>query len=271
MMISVAALQFPLGGEIKLEDRLHLIRHRPDFVCLPEYFFVRPSDEQYSDGNDRIEHQLAMLSQLSRELSCVVVGGTMAHPVDGGYANIASIFNRGELIGSYQKVNPYGREEKRGIVAGTEFKIFEVEGVRAGVLICADALQPESFARMAQIGADVIFVPTVSPYREYDTISEKNSRDTGIFVAGAQKAKAFVVKTCGIGTLFGGRLQGRSGVFAPWGSLQRVPPDEEDRKQLLFEYLDIDEMREFKRMMAREALHKGPDPGVQDVAHITSA
>jgi predicted amidohydrolase len=270
MMISVAALQFPLGGEITLEDRLHLIRHRPDFVCLPEYFFVRPSDQQYADGNDRIERQLAMLTHLSRELSCVVVGGTMAHPVDGGYANVASIFNRGEPIGSYQKVNPYGREEKRGIVAGTEFKIFDIDGVRVGVLICADALQAGSFARMAQMGADVIFVPTVSPYREYDTVFEKDSRDSGIFVTGAQKANAFVVKTCGIGTLFGGRLQGRSGIFAPWGILHRVPPNEEDRKQVLFEYLDIEEIREFKRMMAREALDKGRDPGVAEISQITA-
>jgi predicted amidohydrolase len=255
---------------VSLEDRLHLIRHRPDIICLPEYFFVRPADQEYADGNDRIDQQLAMLTQLSKELSCVVIGGTIAHPVQGGHANIASIFNRGELIGSYQKVNPAGREEKRAIVPGTEFKVFDVDGVRAGVLICADALRTESFAVMAKLGADVIFVPTVSPYRESDTVFEKDRRDTAIFVAGAQKADAFVVKACGIGTLFGGRLQGRSGIFAPWGILQRVPPDEEDRKQILFEYLDIDEIREFKRMMAKEELGKGPVPDFKEISEITA-
>ena len=270
MMISVAALQFPLGGEITLEDRLHLMRHRPDFICLPEYFFLRPEDQQYSDGDDRVDAQLAAEAKLSRDLACAVIGGTIAHPVPGGHANISTIFNRGEQIGSYQKVNPYGREEKRGVIAGTKFKVFEVDGVRAGVLICADVMRIESFARMAALAADVIFVPTVSPYREGDTFYDKDRRDNAIFITGAQKANAFVVKTCAVGTLFGSRLQGRSGIFAPWGTLQRVPPDEEQRKQILFEYLDIAEIREFRRMMSREELDKNPAPGMADISHIAS-
>ncbi|MBI5868394.1 MAG: carbon-nitrogen hydrolase family protein [candidate division Zixibacteria bacterium] len=270
MMISVAALQFPLGGEITLDDRLHLIRHRPDFVCLPEYFFVRPTDQHYADGDGRIGEQIETLARLSRDLSCVVIGGTMAHPIDGGYANIATVFNRGVEIGSYQKMNPYGREETRGIIPGNEFKIFEVEGVRLGVLICADVLQPDSFAGMAEMAADVIVVPTVSPYREGDTVFEKDRRDVSIFVSGAQRAMAFVVKTCGVGTIFGGRLQGRSGIYAPWGILQRVPPNEESKKQILFEYLDIAEIREFRQMMSREALDSPPIPAVPEIAQHAS-
>ncbi len=254
MMISVAALQFPLGGVITLEDRLHLIRRRPDFICLPEYFFVRPTDVNYADGDAFLDQRLLMLAQLSRELSCVVIGGTIPHPVDGGYANIAPMFNRGIQVGSYQKVNPYGREEKRGIIPGTEFKVFDIDGIRVGLLICADVLKPESFESLKRLDADVVFIPTVSPYREYDTVFEKEKRDAGIFVAGAQRTCAYLVKTCGVGTLFGGRLQGRSGIFAPWGILQRVPPDAESKKLILTEYLDIDEVREFKRMMSQSSI-----------------
>lgn len=254
MMITVAALQAPLGGEITLEDKLHLIRRCPDFLCLPEYFFVRPRDTQYADGDPFLETRLAALATLSHELSCAVVGGTLPHPVDGGYANTATVFNRGDVVGSYQKVNPYGREEQRGVIPGSTFRVFEIEGVRVGVLICADVLNGESFNAMNRLGAEVIFVPTVSPHRPSDTVFEKERRDAAIFVAGAQKARSYIVKTCGVGTLFGNPLQGRSGIFAPWGILHRVPPDREDKKLILTGCLDIEEIREFRQMMDPSAL-----------------
>ncbi len=254
MMISVAALQAPLGQGLSLEDKLHLIRHRPDYVCLPEYFYIRPIDQSYDDSTPLIESRLAELKHLSKDLGCTIIGGTMPHPVKGGYGNIATVFNRGSVVGSYQKVNPFGREEQRGIVPGSEYRVFDIDGIRIGILICADVLNPQSFTELARLNTDVIFVPTVSPYRTSDTVFEKDQRDTSIFVAGAQRACAYIVKTCGIGTLFGGALQGRSGIFAPWGILRRVPPDSEDKKLVLSAVLDIDEIRDFKRMMAPDEL-----------------
>lgn len=249
MIISVAALQYPLGGPITLEDQLHLFRRKPDFLCLPEYFPVRPSDQSHHDVSTRVAPLQRALAKLSRDLACTVIGGTMPHPVDGGYANRSTVYHHGKIVGDYEKVNPLGREEERGIIPGKEYRVFDVGGVRIGILICADVLNPASFLDMRELGAEVIFAPTISPYRENDTVFDKLRRDTDIFVAGAQTARAYVVKTCGVGTIFGSPLQGRSGVFAPWGVLSRVPPDAEDQKMILTEYLDIDEIREFKSQM----------------------
>ena len=249
MIVSVAALQYSLGGPITLEDQLHLFRRKPDFLCLPEYFAVRPGDNSHRDVSPRIAPLRRALAKLSHDLACTVIGGTMPHPVDGGYANMSTVYHRGEIVGEYQKVNPLGREEERGIVPGKEYRVFDVAGVRIGILICADVLNPGSFVEMRRLGAEIIFAPTVSPYREDDTVFDKLRRDTDIFVAGAQTARAYVVKTCGVGAIFGRPLQGRSGVFAPWGVLSRVPPDAEDQKMILTEYLDIDEIREFKSQM----------------------
>jgi predicted amidohydrolase len=249
MIVSVAALQYPLGGPITLEDQLHLFRRRPDFLCLPEYFSVRPGDRSHADSAPRIAPLQRALAKLSRDLTGTVIGGTMPHPVDGGYANLATVYHRGDIVGSYQKVNPLGREEERGIIPGTAYRVFEVNGARIGILICADVLNPSAFVEMRRLRADIIFAPTVSPYREDDTVFEKERRDTEIYVAGAQTARAFIVKTCGIGKIFGHPLQGRSGIFAPWGVLARVPPDAEQQKMILTEYLDLDEIREFKTRM----------------------
>jgi predicted amidohydrolase len=260
MIISVAALQFPIGGPITLDDKLHLLRHRPDFICLPEYFCVRPTERSLRDVAAAIPERLGELARLSRELGCVVIGGTMPHPIDGGYANRATIFDHGRVVGTYDKVNPFGREEQRGIIAGRDYTIFSFAGVKVGVLICADVLAPEAFTAMHRLGAEVIFVPTVSPFRPEDTVFDKDRRDAEIFVAGAQKARAYVVKTCGIGTLFDGTLQGRSGIFAPWGILSRVNPDGEHRKLILNEHLDIDDIREFRRMMDSIEQAESPTP-----------
>jgi predicted amidohydrolase len=249
MVITIAALQIPLGSPITLEDQLHLFRRRPDFVCLPEYFSVRPGDHSHLDGAVRVERLHHELAKLSRDLGCVVIGGTLAELVDNGYENLSTIYDRGERVGAYQKVNPLGREEERGILPGREYRVFDVAGVRVGILICADVLNPDSFTAMHREGAEVIFAPTISPFLVNDTITEKDRRDIEIFMAGAQKAQAYVVKTCGIGTIFGHKLQGRSGVFAPWGILARVPPDDEQRKLIITHNLNIDEIREFKQQM----------------------
>lgn len=249
MIVSVAALQYPLGGPITLEDQLHLFRRKPDFLCLPEYFPVRPDDHSHRDVSARVEPLQRALAKLSRDLACTVIGGTMPHPIDGGYANMSTVYHKGEIVGQYQKVNPLGREEERGIIPGKEYRVFDVGGVRIGILICADVLNPNSFSEMNRLGAELIFAPTVSPYRENDTVFDKARRDADIFVAGAQMARAYVVKTCGVGSIFGHPLQGRSAIFAPWGILARVPPDGERQKRILTEYLDIDEIREFKTQM----------------------
>lgn len=249
MIVSVSALQYPLGGPITLEDQLHLFRRKPDFLCLPEYFSIRPGDRSHEESAERTAPLHRELAKLSFDLFGTIIGGTMPHPVNGGYANISTVYHHGEIVGSYQKVNPLGREEERGIIPGKDYRVFDVGGVRIGVLICADVLNPQSFVQMRQLGAEVIFAPTVSPYREDDTVFDKAKRDTDIFVGGALAARAYIVKACGVGTIFGNPLQGRSAIFAPWGVLAQVPPDGENRKTILTEYLDIDEIREFKTRM----------------------
>jgi predicted amidohydrolase len=254
MVISIAALQYPIGLPIALEDILHLFRRRPDFVCLPEYFSVDPKAKSHADGDAMAERSLIFLEELSRELQCVVVGGTIAQPINGGYGNICTIFDNGTKIGTYQKMNPTGREEEQNIIAGTEPRVFDIRGIKVGVLICADVLEQSMFKSMRELGAEVIFVPTVSPLIADDTVFDKNRRDQEIFVAGSRIARAYVVKTCGVGTIFNGRLQGRSGIFAPWGILKQVTPDSEHKKLVLTANLDVGEIREFKELMSETAL-----------------
>jgi len=57
---------------------------------------------------------------------------------------------------------------------------------------------------------------------------------------------AYVVKTCGVGNLFGKPRQGRSLIAAPWGILKRVDYYSEMSPCILTEILDIAELRDFR-------------------------
>jgi len=253
MIVKVAVLQYHLGEKIAREDKLFLIRRRPDFVCLPEYYFIRPDCTGMEEAAQAMEDNVAVLQRLSVDLETTVIGGSMVLKNGKGYANTSLIFSRGRLAGSYQKVNLYGKESRRGLVPGKEITAFTIDGARVGVLICADVLNPQSFKSLKKQRADMVFVPTTSPYRPDDTLFEKQLRDNTIFVRGAQLANAYVIKTCGVGTLFGNRLQGRSGIFAPWGILARTAVEDENRQRILLALLDLEEIREFKEKMVFSA------------------
>ena len=96
------------------------------------------------------------------------------------------------------------------------------------------------------LDTDIVFIPTTSPLRPMETITDKFTRDKMIFVDGAREAGSFLVKCCAVGRLWGGDLQGRSLVAAPWGIITRVPPTEEARRRILSITLDITELREFR-------------------------
>ena len=248
-MIRVAILQCPLGYPLTLEDKLLLLRRRPDFVCLPEYYFVPPDCRTVEEAAAQAQENLAAIEKLSLALDTTVIGGSMVMRGEQGFTNTCAIFSRGRMVGMYHKVNLYGNEPGRGMVPGHLTGVFEIGGVRIGVLICADIFEARLVKALEQQNVDVIFVPVTSPYRPEDTIFEKQLRDSTIFVRGAQLARAYVVKAGGVGAVFGHRVQGRSGVFAPWGILAKTGVQDEDRKRILTMALDIDEMREFKQKM----------------------
>jgi predicted amidohydrolase len=176
-----------------------------------------------------------------------LIGGSIVEADNYALYNSSYIFNRGQMLGRYRKLNPVDGELRRGILPGDKFFAVEVEGIRIGVMICADALNADLFEAINSKAVDIIFIPTTSPFREGEGKREKQKRDLEIFQTGAQKASSFIVKTCGVGSLFGKRLQGRSLIASPWSIIKRVDIFAESSRCILTATLDIDEIREFRR------------------------
>jgi omega-amidase len=247
MLMKIAAVQARMGLRLGFEEKLHIFKQRPDFVCLPEYWLI--------DGNVPDFHRAALLrsdhlsyfTRLSDELGCCLVGGTLVEPDEDHLYNTGYIIDRGTILGRYRKRYPVAGELAKGITPGSTSLVVSVDNVRIGILICGDVFEPQTYEEMGRAGVDIIFIPTTSPYRPEDSLSRKHERDQRYFVSGAEKAGAYIVKACGVGAIFGHRLQGRSLIAAPWGIVSRVSVQEEDSERILVTTLDIDELRDFRR------------------------
>ncbi len=239
MKIRVAACQQTLKDPLSESMISDLQKFQPDFVCLPEHYPLAEDFHNLEEAALRFPERKNYLSQISRTLNTVVVGGTLTEKTTDGYYNTCYVFDRGNEVGFYRKVNPTSREQSAGVRPGNEFKIFDLHNLRVGVLICADVLFPASFSKLAALGGQIIFVPTASPYRPGESVEEKFERDRLIFLEGAKAANAPLIKTCGVGTTFGHRIQGRSLIVTPEKIVARAEPDQEASAIILTAELDL--------------------------------
>jgi len=233
MKIRVAACQQNLQEPLSETAVAELKSFQPNFVCLPEHYPLAAEIRNLQQAADRFAERKQYLSDVSRTLQTIVVGGTLTEPTSDGYYNTCYVFDRGQEVGSYRKVNPTSREESAGTLRGSEFKIFELAGLRVGVLICADVLFKESFERLAALHCQLTFVPTASPFRPGESMHEKYQRDRSIFLEGARKMGCPIIKTCGVGTTFGHPIQGRSLIATTNDILIRAEPHQEQSSLIL--------------------------------------
>jgi predicted amidohydrolase len=239
MKIKVAACQQALDQPFSTDQIEKLRNYHPDFVCLPEHYPLPKEVMNLQEAADLFETRKQYLHDLSIQVGSILIGGTLTESAVEGFYNTCYIFDSGEEIGFYRKVNPTSREQEAGVLKGDQFKIFELRGIRTGVLICADVLYESSFQEMSSLQCEIVFIPTASPFRPGESIDEKFARDRFIFVEGARKLNCPVVKVCGVGTTFGHPIQGRSLIAMPDGILKRAEPREEQTSLIFLEELEI--------------------------------
>lgn len=253
MLVKVLAIQSRLGQRLSLAAKIQIFKQRPDFVCLPEYWLVDESTVDHQRAAIIAPEAIEYLTRLSDELGTCLIAGSIIEAAGDQLYNTCLVINRGEILGRYRKRFPFGGELLNGVSAGSGNLIVEVDGVRVAVMICSDVFHPELYAELAEQNVDLIFIPTASPFRSDDTIPDKRARDRTYFWEGAKTSGAYLVKVCGVGTLFGRPQQGRSLMAAPWSILSRVGYDEESRERILSETLDIDELRDFRQKQHQNA------------------
>ena len=85
---------------------------------------------------------------------------------DGGLYNSLGIVSKGEYIGKYRKIHLFLNEKDFFLPGDLGFKIFEIDGIKIGTMICFDWFFPESTRTLSLNGADILCHPAnlVMPY-----------------------------------------------------------------------------------------------------------
>lgn len=102
-------------------------------------------------------------ANVCRELGVFVVFGLLES--DGSRLfNAAALVGPNGLIGSYRKVHlPYLGIDMQTNYGDRPFDVFEIDGLKVGMLICYDAAFPEATRSLAILGAELIVLPTNWP------------------------------------------------------------------------------------------------------------
>ncbi|MEZ0232993.1 MAG: NAD+ synthase [Methylophilaceae bacterium] len=151
-IIEYAQRAMQSGATLLLTPELVLCGYPPEDLLLRNDFMAA-----CDDALERIATAVPGIT--------VIVG----HPVksDGCAYNAASVLQGGKVVATYHKhilPNDSVFDDVRYFSPGREPLVFEHQGLRCGVMICADVWEPPS-ARLAKLaGAEILLVLNASPY-----------------------------------------------------------------------------------------------------------
>lgn len=199
-----------------------------DVLCCPESILggladnvERPADIAINSVNGDLER---IVGPLSSNAVAVIVGFTEMTG-DGMLYNSAAVLCRGDILGIYRKQHPAIR---RSVYAAGELTmVFDVPGLRFGILICNDSNFTGHAAEIASLGAAVLFIPsnTALPAGRPDVAAKTRSVD----IALAADFGLCVARADVAGSIGGMTSPGTSAIVAADGSiLVEAAPFSED-------------------------------------------
>ena len=97
-----------------------------------------------------------ILHQLAGVRPVLVIG--LIEIEDSKIYNTAVVVKEGQLIGAYRKVKLYGGESDV-FEPGSDFPVFETEGLKFGINICYDLNFPECTEAVSRQGVDLLVCP----------------------------------------------------------------------------------------------------------------
>lgn len=155
----------------------------------------------------------------AREHDVAVIGGYAEAAGDRLFNAVAVIDGAGEVVGTYRKLHLFGRESETYERGDLGLPIFEVGGLKVGVLVCYDLRFPEAMRLLALRGAELIAVPTawVIGYDPNTTPSSARIGQVEGALAQANLNQVYVACADLAGTIGESRFLGRSLIAGPYG------------------------------------------------------
>ena len=166
MKIAVASPTYPSSLEDGIEQVKKLAEEAADqlaeIICFPESYLPGYPAPEYHPKKYTAEQLQLALDQVSdiAAASKIAIILPMDWYDDGQFLNVAHVISaKGEQLG-YQSKNQLDPSEDAIWQAGTERKLFELNGLKFGITICHEGFRyPEATRWAAVRGAQVVFHP----------------------------------------------------------------------------------------------------------------
>ncbi len=162
----------PLFGDKKynFEEIEKLISGiKADLIVLPELFatgytFVSKK-EAVSLAESQEGETAQFLINIAQSTGAIVIGGFIEKEGEKIYNAAIIVSNKG-VIGSYRKIHLYYKEKLWFSPGNRPLKVYGIDGVKLGIMICFDWIFPETARILALLNADIIAHPAnlVLPY-----------------------------------------------------------------------------------------------------------
>ena len=138
-----------------------------EIVCFPEAYIpgLRGQDFDVPEFDRADEERvLRAVATHARECRIAVILG-MEHITDDGRQIAAFVFAAGGQLLGFQTKNQLDPSEDAFYIPGTTRRVFEVNGVKFGVVICHEGWRyPETVRWAATRGAKIVFHPSLTGY-----------------------------------------------------------------------------------------------------------
>ncbi|MDQ0158325.1 carbon-nitrogen family hydrolase [Alkalibacillus salilacus] len=213
----------------------------PDTIVIPEMWttaYTLPELEDIADQDG--EPTISFLKDLATKHHVNIVGGSIANKKEGGIYNTAVVINReGELVYQYDKAHLVPMLNEHHYLTGGEkpAEVFELDGVKFGLIICYDLRFPELIRPLALEGAQVLCVVA-----EWPAARRKHWRS--LQIARAIENQMYVVSSNRIGEYDGQEFSGNSMVVDPWGDV--LAEGSNSQEETLSLRLDLEKVKKVR-------------------------
>ncbi|HEX7066400.1 MAG TPA: carbon-nitrogen family hydrolase [Bacillales bacterium] len=216
-------------------------KDRPDILVLPEMWttaYTLPELENVADREG--EPTISFLKELGRKHGVHIIGGSVANKKEGRFYNTALVVNQeGELVYQYDKIHlvPMLDEPQYLSGGGSKAKVFELDGIKMGIITCYDLRFPELARKLALDGAQVLYVVAEWP-------SARKNHWKSLQIARAIENQMAVVSCNRVGITNDTPFCGTSMVTDAWGEV--VAQGSEEREETITAEIDLSAVPEIR-------------------------
>jgi predicted amidohydrolase len=158
-------LNYNLKNYKRLFEKYSVIFRSAQVICFPEYWNGIRKDFY---NQTLFEKSIEFLEELAVSTKKWIIGGSqlIKDQVDT-YLNRSHIFDpSGNLVGTYDKRQPFGYEKIQGINAGKKELIWKINDWKAGIRICSDLWNTSDYSSLVTQEIDLLFCPILTTLQD---------------------------------------------------------------------------------------------------------